>query len=120
MTKYKTVKGFRDIYNTEYKIGKYIKDIIIEISESYNYKPIELAEFEYTNLFLDFYGENIKDTLYSIDNRYSTSISLRNNVVLSVVRSIVENKLYVDKSLPIKMMSNIVTYKFNKRHRKQK
>ena len=34
MSKYKTVKGFSDIYNTEYKIGKYIKDIIVEISES--------------------------------------------------------------------------------------
>lgn len=120
MTKYKTVKGFRDIYNTEYKISKYIKDIIIEISESYNYKPIELSEFEYTSLFTDFYGESIKDSLYAIDNRYSTSISLRNNVVLSVLRSVIENKLYVDKSLPIKFMSDSKTYKFNKRNRKQK
>lgn len=120
MTKYKTVKGFRDIYNTEYKIGKYIKDIIIEISEAYNYKPIELSEFEYTCLFTDFYGNTIKDSLYAIDNRYSTSISLRNNVVLSMIRSILENKLYVDKSLPIKLMSDTKTYKFNKRNRKQK
>ena len=120
MTKYKTVKGFSDIYNTEYKISKYIKDIIVEISESYNYKPIELAEFEYTSLFSDFYGEEIKQSLYSIDNRYSTSISLRNNVVLSIIRSIIENKLYVDKSMPIKLMSNSKTYIFNKRNRKQK
>lgn len=120
MTKYKTVKGFRDIYNTEYKIGKYIKDIIIEISESYNYKPIELSEFEYTCLFTDFYGNEVKDSLYAIDNRYSTSISLRNNVVLSMIRSILENKLYVDKSLPIKLMTDTKIYKFNKRNRKQK
>lgn len=120
MTKYKTVKGFNDIYNTEYKIGKYIKDIILEISESYNYKPIELAEFEYTSLFTDFYGGEIKEILYSIDNRYATSISLRSNVVLSMIRSIIENKLYVDKSLPIKLMSNSKVYRFNKRNRKQK
>ena len=120
MTKYKTVKGFRDIYNTEYKIGKYIKDIIIEISESYNYKPIELSEFEYTLLFTDFYGAEIKDSLYAIDNRYSTSISLRNNAVLSMIRSILENKLYVDKSMPIKLMSDSKTYKFNKKNRKEK
>ena len=118
--KYKTVKGFNDIYNTEYKVGKYIKDIIIEISESYNYKPLELAEFEYTNLFKDYYGESITDELYTIDNRYNVDISLRYDGVISILRSIVENKLYVDKSLPIKMMSNIVTYKFNKRNRKQK
>lgn len=120
MTKYKTVKGFNDIYNTEYKIGKYIKDIILEISESYNYKPIELAQFEYTSLFIDYYGNDIKESLYSIDNRYATSISLRNNVVLSMIRSIVENKLYVDKSMPIKLMSDSETYTFNKRNRKQK
>ena len=120
MTKYKTVKGFSDIYNTEYKIGKYIKDIILEISEAYNYKPIELAEFEYTSLFSDYYGEDVKQTLYTIDNRYSTSISLRKDVVLSIIRSIVENKIYVDKSMPIKLMSDSKTYTFNKRNRKQK
>ena len=120
MTKYKTVKGFNDIYNTEYKIGKYIKDIILEISESYNYKPIELSQFEYTSLFTDFYGPEVKETLYAIDNRYATSISLRNNVVLSMVRSIIENKLYVDKSMPIKLMSDSEVYRFNKRNRKQK
>ena len=120
MTKYKTVKGFNDIYNTEYKIGKYIKDIILEISEAYNYKQIEVSEFEYTSLFTDFYGEEIKDSLYVIDNRYSTSITLRNNIVLALFRSIVENKLYVDKTMPIKLMCDSKTYKFNKRNRKQK
>ena len=118
--KYKTVKGFNDIYNTEYKVGKYIKDIIIEISESYNYKPLELAEFEYSNLFLDYYGLEIADQLYTIDNRYNVDISLRYDGIISILRSIIENKLYVDKSLPIKMMSNVVTYKFNKRNRKEK
>ena len=118
--KYKTVKGFNDIYNTEYKVGKYIKDIIIEISESYNYKPLELALFEYSDLFLDYYGEEITEQLYTIDNRYNLDISLRYDGVISILRSIIENKLYVDKSLPIKMMSNTVSYKFNKRNRKQK
>lgn len=118
--KYKTVKGFNDIYNTEYKIGKYIKDIIIEISESYNYKPLQLAEFEYSDLFLEYYGGEINDQLYTIDNRYNLDISLRYDVVISMLRSIIENKLYVDKSLPIKLMSNSFTYKFNKRNRKQK
>lgn len=119
MSKYKTVKGFNDIYNTEYKVGKYIKDIILEISESYNYKPIELSEFEYTNLFSDYFGEDIKDSLFAIDNRYTTSISLRYDAVFSVLRSIIENKLYVDKSLPIKLMSDCKCYKFNKRNRSQ-
>lgn len=118
--KYKTVKGFSDIYNTEYKIEKYIKDIVVEISESYNYKPIKLPTFEYTDLFLDYYGKEIKEELYAIDNRYSTSISLRNNIVLSMLRSFLENKLYVDKSLPIKLMTNDYVYKFNKKDRKQK
>ena len=120
MSKYKTVKGFSDIYNTEYKIGKYIKDIIVEISESYNYKPIELAEFEYSELFSDYYGKEVEDSLYKIDNRYSVPVALRYDVVLSMLRSIIENKLYVDKSMPIKLMSDSRSYRFNKRNRKQK
>jgi len=118
--KYKTVKGFNDIYNTEYKIGKYIKDIIKEISESYNYKPLRLAEFECSNLFLDYYGNEISEQLYTIDNRYNVDISLRYDVVISMLRSIIENKLYVEKGLPIKLMTNSSIYKFNKRNRKQK
>ena len=118
--KYKTVKGFVDIYNTEYKIAKYIKDIVVEISDSYNYKSIKLPTFEYTDLFLDYYGKEIKEELYALDNRYSTSISLRNNIELSILRSFLENKLYVDKSLPTKLMTNDYVYKFNKKNRKQK
>lgn len=120
MSKYKTVKGFNDIYNTEYKIGKYIKDIILEISEAYNYKPIELSEFEYSSLFTDYYGKDINDELFTIDNRYSADISLRYDIVMSILRSIIENKFYVDKSLPIKLMSDSKTFKFNKKNRKQK
>ena len=120
MSKYKTVKGFNDVYNTEYKIGRYIKDIIVEVSETYNYKPLELSEFEYTTLFTDHYGEAIKDSLFTIDNRYTTAISLRYDNILSIVRSITENKFYVDKTLPIKLMCDTKTYKFNKKNRRQK
>ena len=118
MSKYKTVKGFSDTYNTQYKIEKHILDIIKEISDSYNYKPIRLAEFEYTSLFTDFYGERINEELFTIDNRYTTDISLRYDSVLSLLRSIIENKLYVDKSLPIKLMTNTNTYRFDKRDEK--
>ena len=79
-----------------------------------------MAEFEYSDLFLDYYGEHINEQLYTIDNRYNLDISLRYDVVISMLRSIIENKLYVDKSLPIKLMTNTFTYKFNKRNRKQK
>lgn len=120
MSKYKTVKGFNDTYNTEYKIGRYIKDIIIEISETYNYKPLELSEFEYTSLFTDFYGNEIEESLFTINNRYSTSISLRYDNILSILRSIIENKFYVDKTLPIKLMCDTKTYKFNKKNHRQK
>ena len=120
MSKYKSIRGFNDIYNTEYKIGKYIKDIIIEISESYNYKQVELAEMEYTSLYSDFYSSKVEESLFSINNRYSSSVSLRYDGLISLFRSIIENQLYIDKSLPIKLMANTKEYRFNKLDRKEK
>jgi len=118
MSKYKCVTGFKDVYNTEHKIEGYILDIINEVSETYNFKYIDLPEFEQTMLYSDYYGEEIKDSLFTIGSRATSSISLKYNNVLSIVRSIIENKLYVDRSLPIKLMTHDRVYKFNKRHKK--
>ena len=118
MSKYKCVTGFKDIYNTEHKIEGYILDIINEVSETYNFKYIDLPEFEQTMLYSDYYGEQIKESLFTIGSRASSAISLKYNNILSIVRSIIENKLYVDRSLPIKLMTQDRVYKFNKRHKK--
>ena len=118
MAKYKCVTGFKDIYNTEHKIEGYVLDIINEVSETYNFKYIDLPEFEQTMLYSDYYGEDIKESLFTIGSRATSSISLKYNNILSIVRSIIENKLYVDRSLPTKFMTYDRVYKFNKRHKK--
>ena len=118
MAKYKCVTGFKDVYNTEHKIEGYILDIINEVSETYNFKYIDIPEFEQTMLYTDYYGEEIKDSLFTIGSRATSSISLKYSNILSIVRSIIENKLYVDRSLPIKLMTQDRVYKFNKRHKK--
>ena len=77
MAKYKCVTGFKDVYNTEHKIEGYILDIINEVSETYNFKYIDIPEFEQTMLYTDYYGEEIKDSLFTIGSRATSSISLK-------------------------------------------
>ena len=117
--RYKTVKGFNDIYNQEFRIGDYIKEAITEIAETYNYKQVDLSTLDYSDLYMDYYGKEVADNLYKIDNRYASSVTLRYNGVISLLRSALENKLYVDKSLATKLMANLNSYRFNKYDRKQ-
>lgn len=115
MSKYKLCRGFKDLMPSDYKKYMFLKDTIEEISNVYGYKMVNTACIEEANLFKACYEEDIDGKLFYIGGRFTNDASLNYDSTISVLRSVVENKLYVDKSLPLKFMHLKETYKYNKK-----
>jgi len=116
MSKYKLCRGFKDLMPSDYKKYKFLKDTIEEVANVYGYKMMKTACIEEGNLFSSNYNDEIENNLFSIDNRFTNSVSLNYDSTISVLRSVVENKLYVDKSLPLKLMYLNEEFKYNKKN----
>lgn len=115
MSKYKLCRGFKDLMPSDYKKYMFLKDTIEEVSNVYGYKMIQTSCIEDSNLFKTCYKEDIDNRLFSIEGRFTNAASLNYDSSISVLRSVVENKLYVDKSLPLKLMYLKEVYRHNKK-----
>lgn len=104
MSKYKLCRGFKDLMPLDYKKYKFLKDTIEEVSNVYGYKMMKTACIEESSLYSCNFNEDINNKLFSIENRFTNTVSLNYDSTISLLRSVVENKLYVDKSLPLKLM----------------
>lgn len=115
MSKYKICRGFKDLMPSDYKKYMFLKDAIEEVSNVYGYKMIQTSCIEESNLFQACYNEDIENSLFSIEGRFTNNVSLNFDSTVSVLRSVVENKLYVDKSIPLKLMYLKEICKYNKK-----
>lgn len=115
MSKYKLCRGFRDLMPSDYKKYMFLKDTIEEVSNVYGYKMIQTCCIEESNLYEVCYKDDLSSKLFEIENRFTNNVSLNYDSSVSVLRSVVENKLYVDKSLPLKLMYLKEVYKHDKK-----
>lgn len=115
MSKYKLCRGFKDLMPSDYKKYMFLKNAIEEVSNVYGYKMVQTSCIEESNLFECCYKEELSDRLFEIQNRFTNNVSLNYDSSISVLRSVVENKLYVDKSLPLKLMYLQEIYRYNKK-----
>ena len=115
MSKYKICRGFKDLMPSDYKKYMFLKDAIEEVSNVYGYKMIQTSCIEENNLFQACYSDDIENNLFSIEGRFTNNASLNFDSTISVLRSVVENKLYVDKSIPLKLMYFKEVCKYNKK-----
>ena len=104
MSKYKLCRGFKDLMTADYKRYMVLKDTIEEVSIVYGYKMVQTSCIEESNLFKACYEEDIENRLFTIEGRFTNDASLNYDSSISILRSVVESKLYVDKSLPLKLM----------------
>lgn len=92
------VKGTKDILPAEAKKWQGVEVIIQYICELYGYKEIRTPVFEATELFEKGTGETsdivIKE-MYTFVDKAGRSLTLRPEYTPSVVRSIIENRLYL-------------------------
>lgn len=95
-------KGTYDILPNQVYYWQHLENLIRKICETYNYKEIRTPIFESTELFVRGVGEStdiVSKEMYTFDDKGGRSLTLRPEGTAPVVRSYVENKLYVDGQL---------------------
>jgi histidyl-tRNA synthetase len=99
------VKGTQDILPNEIKKWQDLENVIFQVSRLYHFEEIRTPIFENSELFHRGVGDTtdiIKKETYDFLDRGDRSITLRPEGTASVVRAVIENKLYADPNLPLK------------------
>ena len=99
------VKGTHDIFLDEANIYHDLEKCFSEVAMLYNYHEIRTPIIEHTNLFARSAGEDsdiVNKEMYTFLDKGGRSITLRPEMTAGVLRSIVSNKLYIAKEMPIR------------------
>lgn len=92
-------KGCNDVYGDTGRKIQYIRNIVENIAKNYNYEYFRTPTFERTELFKRGVGDTtdiVEKETYDFIDRGDRSMTLRPEGTAGVVRSIIENKLYVN------------------------
>nr|WDA98812.1 histidine--tRNA ligase [Sciadococcus taiwanensis] len=95
----KIIRGTKDILPKEANYWQNIESCTKEILELANYKEIRTPTFENENLFLKSIGENtdiVSKEMYTFTDQGDRKITLRPEGTAGVIRSYIENKLYLE------------------------
>jgi len=100
------IKGTYDILPDE--IGKWqdLEEVIRNVSKIFNFQEIRTPIFEASELFHRSVGETtdiVKKETYDFEDRGKRMNTLRPEGTAGVVRSVIENKIYTDPNLPLKL-----------------
>lgn len=99
------IKGTVDILPKEAARWQALEDLTRRVSKLFDFKEIRTPIFEATELFHRGVGDGtdiVKKETYDFMDRGERSVTLRPEGTASVVRSVIENKLYTEASLPLK------------------
>lgn len=98
-------RGTIDIYGEDIDYRNYIIDTAREIFKIFDFAEIITPAFEYTQVFSRSIGENtdiVQKQMYTFPDKKGRSLTLRPEGTASIVRAVLENKLYSEK-LPLKL-----------------
>ena len=101
----KKPRGTYDLFGVEAKKFNKLCEIFRMISELYNYEEIVTPIFEHKELFIRNIGENsdiVTKEIYDFKDKSDREIALRPENTVSVIRSVIENKLLYKNPLPLK------------------
>ncbi len=110
-------KGTVDIIGRDAKIWKRVESVIDSVMEKYNYHYIRTPIFEQKELFHRGIGDTsdiVTKETYDFIDRGNREMTLRPEGTAGVVRSFIENKMYGDPSLPIKVYYNGTMYRYER------
>lgn len=101
----KPVKGTHDILGTETLLYQRIEDALAKLAHTYGYLEYRTPIIEHTELFSRSVGDSsdiVRKEMYTFNDKGNRSLTLRPEVTASIIRTIVNNKLYASQDLPIK------------------
>jgi len=92
-------KGTNDVYDNVGRNVLYIRNLVENIAKNYNYSYFRTPTFEKTEVFKRGVGDTtdiVQKETYDFIDRGNRNMTLRPEGTAAVVRSIIENKLYVN------------------------
>ena len=98
----KALKGFKDILPDEVGLWQGIEKSARDIFQRYGFEEIKVPILEKTELFVRTIGEStdiVEKEMYTFTDRNGASITMRPEGTASVIRSYIENGLYVRGSV---------------------
>lgn len=107
-------RGTGDIYGEDVDYRNFVINIANRLFEVFNYREIITPAFEYTEVFSRSIGEGtdiVQKEMYTFPDRKGRSLTLRPEGTASIIRSVVENKLYSEnKPLKLFYIGNMFRY----------
>ena len=103
--KISSTRGTSDIYGEDIDYRNFIINTARKILEIFNYSEIITPAFEHTQVFSRSIGEYtdiVKKEMYTFTDRKGRSLTLRPEGTASIVRAVIENKIYSGK-MPLKL-----------------
>ncbi|MGM0367234.1 MAG: histidine--tRNA ligase [Actinomycetota bacterium] len=101
-------RGTADIFGEELGYRNFIEGTAKKLFSLFNYQEIKTPAFEHTEVFSRGIGENtdiVQKEMYTFEDKKGRSLTLRPEGTASVVRAIIEHKLYSGR-LPLKVYYN--------------
>ncbi len=98
----KALKGFKDILPDEVVLWQHIEQTARDIFHRYGFEEIKVPILEKTELFVRTIGENtdiVEKEMYTFEDRNGSLITMRPEGTAPVIRSYIENGLYVRGSV---------------------
>lgn len=99
---YQKVKGTQDFTELDARKLRYLEKTVTDIIKNYGYSEIITPIFENTDVFVRGVGDEsdiVSKEMYTFLDKGDRSITLRPEGTAAVVRSFLENKLYVNNPL---------------------
>lgn len=99
-------RGTQDIINENKKYYDYITDNLRTYFKNYNINSVDIPTFEETKLFIRSVGEStdiVNKEMFNLQVKNEHDQSLRPEFTAGILRMVIENKLYANPDLPIKL-----------------
>ena len=104
MSNIQTVRGTHDLFGNNLLLYKYVRKIISEMANDYDYEEIETPIFENSEIFkkpLGEYSDVVLKEMYSFEDRNQSSLTLRPEYTIPMIRASITNNLL--NHLPVKL-----------------
>ena len=86
------LKGFRDLLPAQAIVRKRVKEILVEVFESFGYEPLETPTLEQQSLLLGKYGDEADKLVYKFEDNGKRKVGLRYDLTVPLARVVSQYK----------------------------
>ena len=100
------VKGTHDVIGNEANAYSMVESLLKQIAEVFAYTEVRPPVLEHSELFVRGVGEGsdvVRKEMYTFLDKGDRSLTLRPEFTAGIMRVLIQNKLYVDREMPLKM-----------------